>query len=66
MPEQTELERSAEEDRVVVWRLHQLLKAGYSVQTGERLAARTDVDLHRALELVEQGCRHEVAALILL
>lgn len=55
-----------EHERVIAWRLHELLKAGYSVQTAELIAARTDIDLHRAVALVKSGCEPAVAGLILL
>ena len=58
--------RDEEVERIVAWRLYELLGAGYPVQTAERLAARLDIDLHRAIGLVERGCKPEVAALILL
>lgn len=48
------------------WRWSVLVRAGYSVPTAKLIAERTDVDLHRAVELVEAGCRHDVAALIVL
>jgi hypothetical protein len=61
-PAPTELEK------VEGWRLEVLIKAGYSVRIAERLARAPwhEVDLHQAVELVEQGCRPVVAALILL
>jgi hypothetical protein len=43
-----------------------LIEAGYPVSIAERLAAVSEVDLHRAVELVTAGCRPAVAALILL
>ncbi len=57
-----------EDERAVVesWRLHVLLEAGYSLQLADRLAVVPDVDLHQAVELVDNGCPHLVAALILL
>jgi hypothetical protein len=53
-------------ERVEVWRLSQLLDAGYPAQLAEQLAASPDVDLHQALELVRHGCPHATAARILL
>jgi hypothetical protein len=55
-----------ERQRIVMWRMAVLVKAGYSLQLAETLAERDDVDLHRAVELVDQGCPTAVAALILL
>jgi hypothetical protein len=54
-----------ERDRVAGWRLHVLIEAGYPVHLAERVA-HSDVDLHRAVELVQQGCDARVAAEILL
>ena len=47
------------------WRLHVLIEAGYPVHLAERLA-QSEADLHRAVELVRQGCDARVAAEILL
>jgi hypothetical protein len=47
------------------WRLHVLIEAGYPLHLAERVAA-SDADLHRAVELVLQGCAAETAAEILL
>lgn len=52
--------------RVEAWRLETLLEAGYPLAVAERLAERPDIDLHLAVQLLEQGCRPWVAALILL
>lgn len=57
--------RSSERDRVEGWRLHVLVEAGYPVPLAERLAG-SPADLHRAVELLEQGCKPETAAEILL
>jgi hypothetical protein len=54
-----------ERDRVAGWRLHVLIEAGYPVHLAERVA-HSEVDLHRAVELVKQGCEARVAAEILL
>jgi hypothetical protein len=53
-------------DAVEAWRLEQLLAAGYPIATAEQLAARQDIDLHRALDLVARGCDPELAGRILL
>lgn len=55
-----------ERDRVNAWRLRTLIDAGYPVAAAERIAARTDVDLHKAVELVKAGCDPATAADILL
>jgi hypothetical protein len=54
-----------ERSRVESWRLHVLMEAGYPLSLAERLAG-SEADLHRAVELVESGCAHEIAAQILL
>lgn len=55
----------SERAKVEGWRLHVLMEAGYPLSLAERLAA-SDADLHRAVELIEQGCSPETAAEILL
>jgi hypothetical protein len=57
--------QEGETDKVAGWRLHVLLVAGYPLEAAERIAA-SEADLHRAVELVRQGCAHEVAEKILL
>lgn len=54
-----------ERSKVESWRLHVLIEAGYPLPVAERLAA-SEADLHRAVEIVDQGCAHETAAEILL
>jgi len=49
-----------------MWRFEELLRAGYEQLDASLLAKRRDIDLHQALELVEAGCRPELAAKILL
>jgi hypothetical protein len=55
-----------ERERVYSWRIRVLLDAGYPARLAEQLALREDVDLHRAVELAEQGCPYRTAAEILL
>jgi hypothetical protein len=64
MPEIIE-QSQTEHDRVAGWRLHVLIEAGYPVHLAERIA-HSDCDLHRAVELVRQGCDATVATEILL
>jgi hypothetical protein len=59
------VEIDSEQARVVSWRLHVLVEAGYPIRLAERLA-HSEIDLHRAVELILSGCRHETAAEILL
>jgi hypothetical protein len=55
-----------EADRVVRWRAQELERAGYDPGAAAQLAARNDVDLHRAIELIELGCPGDLALQILL
>lgn len=55
-----------EEHEVFVWRLMTLTMAGYPENLAWTLAMAPDIDLHRAVELVEKGCDPLVAARILL
>jgi hypothetical protein len=63
--ETIELEYDTERSKVESWRLHVLIQAGYPLPLAEKLA-HSEADLHRAVELVAQGCEHTVAAAILL
>ncbi len=53
-------------DRVERWRTEALERVGYDADSAALLAARLDVDLHLAIELVEHGCAPDVALRILL
>jgi len=55
-----------ENDRVERWRAEALEKVGYDELSAHELAGRNDVDLHRAISLVENGCPVDVALRILL
>jgi hypothetical protein len=55
-----------EAERVERWRAEALEKVGYDLASALELAARSDVDLHRAIDLVESGCPPELALRILL
>ena len=55
-----------ETERVERWRAEALEKVGYDLMSALQLAARPDVDLHRAVELAEAGCSPELALRILL
>ena len=55
----------SDQTKVESWRLHVLMEAGYPLQLAERLAG-SEADLHRAVELVGQGCSPETAVEILL
>ena len=55
-----------EQERVERWRSEALERAGYKPDAAAELAARPDVDLHRAIALLESGCPAETALRILL
>ena len=63
---ETDLREDTELERVQTWRAEELERAGYPPAEAAKLAARLDVDLHRAIDLVRQGCPHDVALSILL
>jgi hypothetical protein len=52
--------------RVEHWRAEELIRAGYEANDAIALAARHDIDLHGAIDLVGAGCPVELALRILL
>ena len=50
---------------VVRWRREQLVNSGFAVPTAVRLAKDPRYDLHALIELVERGCRPDLAVRIL-
>ena len=58
--------RPTEQELVERWRAEELERAGYPADVAAELAMRTDVDLHRAAELLKQGCSPDLAVQILL
>ena len=60
-----EIPQETEEDRVVRWRVHELERAGYEKRWALFLALRSDVDLHRAVDLLARGCDPSLAVKIL-
>jgi hypothetical protein len=56
----------SELDQVEHWRAQELIRAGYPADGAAKLAARHDIDLHRAVELLSSGCPAELALQILL
>lgn len=58
--------QETEKERVEHWRAEELVRAGYDPSDAVALAARHDIDLHLAVELVEQGCPHDTAIDILI
>ena len=61
-----ELTQETEQERIERWRAGELERAGFEPAAAAMLAARFDVDLHYALDLVRAGCDHELALQILL
>lgn len=53
-------------ERVERWRAEALERAGYGPADARAIAAHLEVDLHRAIELLENGCTPELAVRILL
>ena len=53
-------------EAVELWRLLSLSRAGYDPESAAVLAASHDVDLHRAMSMLERGCSVELALQILL
>ena len=56
----------SELDQVEHWRAQELMRAGYPAEGAAKLAARHDIDLHRAAELIANGCPADLALQILL
>lgn len=63
---ETHLLADTELERVEQWRAEELERGGYRPADAARLAARHDVDLHLAIELLTNGCEAELALQILL
>lgn len=55
-----------EQFRVLHWRLAELLRGGFDLDSATEVAFRLDVDLHEALNLLEYGCPPSTALRILL
>jgi hypothetical protein len=55
----------SEDERVARWRAEVLERAGYDSVSAAELAGRADIDLHRAIGLLEKGCSPELALRIL-
>jgi hypothetical protein len=61
-----EIYPDTELERIELWRAEELERAGYEPRAAATLAARHDIDLHRATDLLRQGCRPDLALQILL
>ena len=57
--------RATEQEIVERWRAQELERAGFPEDAAAELAMRNDVDLHRAIQLLENGCSPVLAADIL-
>ena len=57
---------SKELTQVERWRADELERAGYEPRAAAEIAARHDIDLHRAVEMLHRGCPPELALQILL
>ena len=61
-----EVKADSEIERIERWRAEELERAGYDRKQAATLAARHDVDLHNAVDLIRQGCPADLALSILL
>ena len=62
-----ELDFSTDETELIqAWRVEALERAGYLPSEAVELAVRHDIDLHRAVSLLERGCPSDLALRILL
>jgi hypothetical protein len=56
----------SELERIVRWRSEELERAGYEAEGAKAIAARLDIDLHEAIDLLKRGCPQQIAVRILL
>jgi rRNA processing protein Krr1/Pno1 len=63
---EVQISTETEMDRVEHWRAEELVRAGFDPSDAIALAARHDIDLHLAVELVRRGCPYETAIDILI
>lgn len=54
-----------EREEVTAWRIERLQAAGYDAEAAIVIALDRDVDLHRAVSLLERGCPPDLALQIL-
>jgi hypothetical protein len=59
-------DREEESERVLLWRLEELQRAGYERRMARNLAERSYIDLHLATALLRQGCPIDTALRILI
>lgn len=65
-PDPGDAQPEEEEDHVAAWRYLCLQAAGYPEDIARVVAFRFDIDLHRACDLLVQGCSVKDAERILL
>ena len=65
MAQQTTETPPTEHEKVVLWRVHVLIEAGYPQELAQQIAT-SEADLHHAVELIRAGCSHQTAGEILL
>jgi len=65
MPTAETTTRPSEQELVELWRSEELERAGFPAAAAAELARRADVDLHRAAELLANGCSADLALEIL-
>jgi hypothetical protein len=61
-----ETEIHEETELIEAWRAEALERAGYGARDAAAIAARHDIDLHLATDLLQMGCPAELALRILL
>jgi len=62
-----ELQRPKDElETVQTWRVEELVRAGYDESAAKTIAQRYDIDLHRAVDLLRNGCPPDLALNILI
>ena len=62
---ETKTRADAAVDEVVNWRREQLASSGFAPPLAAAIAGDPRYDLHELIELVEHGCRPDLAARIL-
>jgi hypothetical protein len=63
---ETDTRVGTEIERIEQWRAEALERAGYEPHAAAELAARLDIDLHLASDLLAAGCSQELALKILI
>jgi hypothetical protein len=66
MPSTIDTDLRTEREKVEDWRTRELVRAGYPPDNALTLAMRSDVDLHQAIALLDNGCKVKTAMKILI